>query len=89
MIEKWTCNRCHWAGDFDEIHTEVVFPGSQEEPPEHANYCPDCGMGDALETYHGSFCRVCEDVSVEDDGDMCAESITSHGVLVCASQRGH
>lgn len=42
MIIQYKCNRCGWTGFENELNTECTFQGSQEEPPEWENYCPDC-----------------------------------------------
>lgn len=91
LEDTWICTHCKWEGSVDDIRKEVVFPGSREEPEEWEWYCPECAHSDDLEEkmQNANWCRTCEDVIVEDEGEQCGVCIMENLERIADEKRGH
>lgn len=58
-LNLFECVSCGATNMKPEEVSRCIFPGSQEEPPEYEDRCPDCNSNDVheLETY---FCDHCD-----------------------------
>lgn len=68
----YECKSCGCTRMTEEDVTYTVFSGNREEPAEYGTRCPECLSLDVHEI-PVFWCRSCEDVQVQDDGEQCSE----------------
>lgn len=74
MTEKYECTNCGATKMPSDDVVYCAWPQTQETPAEYQYQCPSCGAGDdCIQEMSAFWCRGCEDVQVQDEGNYCEE----------------